>query len=223
MRLFSRYHLLLLLAVAPLLTEVVFWIRSYYGNDYIFCRWLKVTDEKGREVDFASRTPEEWQQHVGSKFQTRYLAVASRGGGVVFGLVLGRYVATDSEEAGFLPMLLQYHRMRANDGRAAGLVHTAWRKYPLSEDPQLYGFGYQNRLYTEAEDSAFNYRQHWAIVVPHWFVFLLMLLPTNRLFIRYIRKSRWQARGCCLKCGYDLRATPGECPECGTQSKSRPQ
>jgi|SRR5882724_2139098 len=222
MRLFSRYTLLILVAAAPLLAEVTLWIRSYFGNDYVYCRWLKVTDENGNSADMKNRTPREWLKHPGSKFQTRYLAIASRGGGVCFGVVLGRYVISEDVEAGIILFLLQ-EQHNQKPGRSFGVVHSSSTEYPLSEEELKYGFGRQRHLYTSPGEADVAYREHWAVVMPHWFVFLLMLFPSIRLIPRFVRKSRWQARGCCIKCGYDLRATPGKCPECGAQRAEKRQ
>jgi hypothetical protein len=50
---------------------------------------------------------------------------------------------------------------------------------------------------------------HWVGCVPVVLVFLAMLPSRLR------RRSR-RRRGLCLHCGYDLRASPERCPECGT-------
>jgi hypothetical protein len=61
----------------------------------------------------------------------------------------------------------------------------------------------------------------WQLVLPAW---LLMLLSSLPLFPRVVGRilSRWRANhGQCPNCGYDLRATPYRCPECGAVPSDR--
>src|SRR5688572_9331002 len=164
MRRLSREYLLLVLVALPVIALAALWIKSYWGNDYVFWRWMKVTDEDGDDVEFNSRTPQQWQLYPGSKFQTRYLAVASRRGGVCIGLVLGRYVETEGVDSTLLLFLLQRARGRDHGGRSIGIGHSAWTEYPLDEENRKYGFGYQNLLYTRPEEKEIAYREHWAVV-----------------------------------------------------------
>lgn len=56
-----------------------------------------------------------------------------------------------------------------------------------------------------------------ACTVPVWAIFfLLLVLPALKL-TTLIRRRRRIAAGKCVRCGYDLRASPGRCPECGLE------
>jgi hypothetical protein len=55
--------------------------------------------------------------------------------------------------------------------------------------------------------------------VPDWFLLLVLSLPLTFWFVlktRLRRKDRRLRHAQCQTCGYDLRATPERCPECGT-------
>jgi hypothetical protein len=48
---------------------------------------------------------------------------------------------------------------------------------------------------------------------PDWAAFLATLILPALWFYQY--RIRVAVTGRCLACGYDLRATPDRCPECG--------
>ena len=62
--------------------------------------------------------------------------------------------------------------------------------------------------------------KYWVLIVP----FRVLVLPTLLLpaawlalrVIRVVRRARRVRVNHCVTCGYDLRASPERCPECGT-------
>jgi hypothetical protein len=58
------------------------------------------------------------------------------------------------------------------------------------------------------------------VVVPYWFLSIITsAASTAALAWLWSERRSWRysATGHCSKCGYDLRATPDRCPECGTR------
>ena len=100
---------------------------------------------------------------------------------------------------------LNYRRYPVGSGGRGGSFW--WRHGFRFEWPRWHATpqGYHLGRYTLAAFSA-----------PHWFFFLLFtILPCLWLFRRlrsFLHRSR---AGLCPICGYDLRASPDQCPECG--------
>jgi hypothetical protein len=79
-----------------------------------------------------------------------------------------------------------------------------------------HGFGRFDRTYPQPAGSAV--RQS-GVLLPAWFLAGVFAILPMIAFIdlrrRRIRRQRTND-GACPTCGYDLRATPDRCPECGT-------
>ncbi len=59
-------------------------------------------------------------------------------------------------------------------------------------------------------------KSYFELVIPLWMLFLLTLIPSAMQLASARHRRNLRRRGCCTVCGYDLRATPDRCPECGT-------
>jgi hypothetical protein len=55
----------------------------------------------------------------------------------------------------------------------------------------------------------------WLGFVPLWFLCATGAVVTFFEIRWKMRRRRWGRTGFCIECGYDLRATPDRCPECG--------
>src|SRR5262249_30461771 len=62
-----------------------------------------------------------------------------------------------------------------------------------------------------------------SISVPLWLPAILFATsPSLWLLYERRRRAALRAVGCCKNCGYDLRATPDRCPECGAVPAPQP-
>jgi hypothetical protein len=55
----------------------------------------------------------------------------------------------------------------------------------------------------------------WTVAIPFWCLALAFALPPLGWELLRRRARRNRRIGRCPRCGYDLRATPDRCPECG--------
>jgi hypothetical protein len=80
------------------------------------------------------------------------------------------------------------------------------------------GFGL-NRAPPGFASAGVPWARHGTARAPFWFPTLLFAVAPAWSLLRSVRRGRpprtARATAACTACGYDLRATPGRCPECG--------
>jgi hypothetical protein len=137
-------------------------------------------------------------------------------------LVRGRQEVNLIWEGGYIdlqwqrPLAIKGGAHFSQDPRMGILDAPIWPPLPLTVDtPHRFGgFGF------DAEQIGPHRTGYVEMVAPCWFLMLLSAaLPARQLRL-WLRSRRRNQLRLCRACGYDLRASPGKCPECGTEPSS---
>lgn len=97
-----------------------------------------------------------------------------------------------------------------------GIRHEAWQQpSALSSWNRLGGRWWDRLGFGHYVGSGASNRPVHQFVVPHYAIVILSGLLPGLTLVRLIRERRRAQAGHCARCGYDLRATPDRCPECG--------
>ena len=114
-----------------------------------------------------------------------------------------------------------YHTIAAESDSSVGQYQphgVVWDRFAVSDtratlgQTNSLGFGYESVRRPSQAGTIY----HCHLVVPLWFVLGIgSILPFGCIVRKRLRRRRIRV-GFCHVCGYDLRATPDRCPECGT-------
>jgi hypothetical protein len=80
----------------------------------------------------------------------------------------------------------------------------------IDDEAEWSGFGYWRGHMPGAAAPCFA-----GVYCSTWFLIAVLTLPSVLRVVLGWRKRKLVKPGCCINCGYDLRATPDKCPECG--------
>jgi hypothetical protein len=207
-----RRHLFTLCSGASLLVgiaAVVLWARSYSVADAVW--WTNWTEQ--------TLTPEAlaWaRQSRGPAVEVNFVSRGDTVGVFTFRgkLLLSRLVQatpTDAWQASFRATYMNRpqfgYECRPPDR------HATISALDMSGFWGRLGFG----NFDQPIPGLWSGWYRW-VFVPLWLVALVSTILPAAWARRHLRAGRRARQGLCPSCGYDLRASPERCPECGTST-----
>jgi len=183
-------------AIVLAIFTIVFWTRSY-GRGYLLS--YKSSDRTGRILTIHWKHIGLWRGHIelttqSEQYHLENTAAASRFRD--WGLILEKM---DGFSCTPIPKELSI-------ANGVGDIGT-----------NSFGFGIDHeRFMGNAAEPTYDKE---GVAFPCWLMVIVLVLRMCRMFASVSRRTRRKRRGLCTACGYDLRATPNRCPECGTPAK----
>jgi hypothetical protein len=180
------FTLVAALSLALCAATITLWIRSYSGSDYI------------SRSKLINSTPD--------IVETRSHQIMCTRGLIKFidethtAYPRGTVAMIDPE---LRPPYWSYGRLGAGHiGWVDEVSRTLWKRL---------GF----RAYQSGHGASFYDASEKIITIPAWLPTALLAIPPLLWTIGVLRRRRRRRGNLCPHCGYDLRATPAQCPECG--------
>ncbi len=192
--------LLSILSLALCLAACAIWVRSYHASEFAL---LDRTDDVRRLWLRRELFVERGEVRLG---RARISQQACSRDETMSGWPTGWRHGIVSK--GYPPLLDPWYALQ---GRS-----TNWYTFAGQAPPSgahCLGFGRYVATYRMPSRQVEQYR-FW--VVPLWLVAATFAIAPATVVRRWALARRRRRRGFCSTCGYDLRATPDRCPECGT-------
>jgi len=175
---------------------VIFWVRSYFFTS----GWIisvQNSSEQPLRTDWVMLT-------AGRVFWNRE------------DLPLPQRSRTPKEQGDFIGHLRYFKNERVPADKHAGWDYGIRKRTQFGLGFDALGITYLRypfpRGASNRDPSGFE------VAIPCLYLLILLAVPTTLTARRIIRRGiirRRRLNGCCEYCGYDLRASPDRCPECG--------
>ena len=146
----------------------------------------------------------------------RYVQFISSRGTITMLVISGRSQLRDNPKA--IPEHYQVKNLEGWQRSRLILFSESAREYFVRQGGRDYlGFGYTSKIWETGSSPELYISRR--LLLPSAFPTALFAIAPVHFILRFMRWRRRQTRistGLCPNCGYDMRSSPDQCPECGT-------